>query len=113
MHGFNNVLVSVLFIVAAIFVTTVYLLLLVVCGERTKMGLRAALIQQMEASHQAERKSLNKSRALARASHDVRASLAGLTGLIELCHELVDPRSELEGNLVQMEACTKDLLGKE
>ncbi|WOG83863.1 hypothetical protein DCAR_0103041 [Daucus carota subsp. sativus] len=75
------------------------------------MGLRAALIQQMEASHQAERKSLNKSRALARASHDVRASLAGLTGLIELCHELVDPRSELEGNLVQMEACTKDLLG--
>ncbi|KAL8101087.1 hypothetical protein AgCh_033099 [Apium graveolens] len=110
-HSFNNVLVAVLLIIAAISITIIYLLLLIAGGERTKMKLRAALIQQMEASQQAERKNMNKSHALARASHDVRASLAGMSGLIELCHELVDPRSELKANLVQMEACTKDLLG--
>lgn len=111
-HSFNIVLVAVLLIIAAISVTIIYLLLLIAGGERTKMKLRATLIQQMEVSQQAERKNMNKSRALARASHDVRASLAGMSGLIELCHELVDPRSELKANLGQMEACTKDLLGK-
>lgn len=111
-HGFNSVFVAVLLIIAAISITMIYLLLLIAGGEMTKMKLRAALIQQMEAGQQAERKNVNKSLALARASHDVRASLAGMTGLIEICHELVDPRSELEANLVQMEACTKDLLGK-
>ncbi|KAL6968617.1 hypothetical protein U1Q18_034418 [Sarracenia purpurea var. burkii] len=65
----------------------------------------------MEATQQAERKSLNKSLAFARASHDVRASLAGLTGLIDVCREEVAPVSDLETNLMLMEACTKDLLG--
>lgn len=76
------------------------------------MHLCAALIKQMEATQQAERKSTNKSIAFAKASHDVRSSLAGIIGLIEICHNEVAPRSELEINLVQMESCTKDLLGK-
>ncbi|KAJ1435816.1 Signal transduction histidine kinase-related protein, C-terminal [Sesbania bispinosa] len=40
------------------------------------------LIKQMEATQQSERKNLNKSLAFASASHDLRTSLAGLTGLL-------------------------------
>ncbi|XP_070048863.1 histidine kinase CKI1-like [Nicotiana tomentosiformis] len=50
------------------------------------MYLCAALIKQMEATQQAERKSMNKSTAFALANHDVRASLAGLNGLIDLSY---------------------------
>lgn len=57
---------------------------------------------------QAERKSMNKSRAFASASHDIRASLAGLAGLIEMSYEEVIPGSELEANLKQMGVCTED-----
>ncbi|CAK9152911.1 unnamed protein product [Ilex paraguariensis] len=65
----------------------------------------------MEATQQTERKSMNKSLAFASASHNVRASLAGVTGLIAICHNQVSPGSELETNLTPMVACTKDLLG--
>ncbi|KAA8549091.1 hypothetical protein F0562_000775 [Nyssa sinensis] len=84
---------------------------LIVRAARREMHLCAALIKQMEATQQAERKSMNKSLAFASASHDVRACLAGITGLIEICQDEVAPGSELETNLLQMEACTKDLLG--
>ncbi|EYU34834.1 hypothetical protein MIMGU_mgv1a019007mg [Erythranthe guttata] len=70
---------------------------------------------QMEATQQSERKSMNKSLAFARASHDIRASLAGINVLIEICRIEVskrDPlRSEIPANLLQMESCTRDLLG--
>lgn len=78
---------------------------------RREMHLCASLIKQCEATQQAEKKNMNKSTAFASASHDVRASLAGITGLIELSSELVAPGSELETNLKQMNGCTQDLLG--
>ncbi|KAK2974898.1 hypothetical protein RJ640_013754 [Escallonia rubra] len=65
----------------------------------------------MESTQQAEHKSMNKSLAFASASHDVRASLAAITGLIELCHEETTPDSELATNLVQINTCIMDLLG--
>lgn len=83
----------------------------IVRGVKKEMQLCAKLIKQMEATQQAERKSVNKSIAFARASHDIRASLAALTGLIEISYDEVASRSQLEANLKQMEACSKDLLG--
>ncbi|KAI4306739.1 hypothetical protein L6164_029992 [Bauhinia variegata] len=80
-------------------------------AARREMHLCASLIKQMEATQQAERKSMNKTVAFANASHDVRAYLAGLTGLIELCYQEAAPGSELVTNLKQMDTCTKDLLG--
>lgn len=88
---------------------------LIVEAARREMHLCGALINQMESTQQSERKSMNKSLAFASASHDIRASLAGISGLIELCCNEVakrDPaRSEVVANLMQMEACTRDLLG--
>ncbi|KAF8119112.1 hypothetical protein N665_0001s0161 [Sinapis alba] len=77
-----------------------------------EMHMRATLINQMEATQQAERKSMNKSQAFARASHDIRSSLAGITGLIDLCHDSQEVRlgSELETRLKLVNGCTKDLL---
>ncbi|XP_042988785.1 LOW QUALITY PROTEIN: histidine kinase CKI1-like [Carya illinoinensis] len=83
---------------------------IIVRAARREMHLCAALIKQMEATQQAERKSMNKSLAFASASHDVRASLAGLTGLIEICYVEVIPGSELATNSRQMDTCAKDLL---
>ncbi|KAL2535239.1 Histidine kinase CKI1 [Forsythia ovata] len=85
--------------------------LFTVRAARREMHLCVALIKQKESTEQAERKNMNKSLAFASASHDVRASLAGLTGLIEICHYQVVPGSELQTNLIQMEVCAKDLLG--
>ncbi|CAL5378982.1 unnamed protein product [Camellia sinensis] len=82
-----------------------------ITGARREMYLCATLIKQMEATQRAERKSLKKILAFASASHDVCALLAGITGLIDMCHDEVTPESELEKNLMQMEDCTKDLLG--
>ncbi|XP_020228204.1 histidine kinase CKI1 [Cajanus cajan] len=78
---------------------------------RRDMHLCASLIEKSEATQRAEKKNKNKSNALASASHDVRASLAGITGLIDISYELVVPGSELETNLKQMSSCTHDLLG--
>ncbi|KAG0463716.1 hypothetical protein HPP92_019785 [Vanilla planifolia] len=71
----------------------------------------ANLIKQKEATEQAERKSMNKSIAFANASHDVRASLAGITGLIRLCQEDISSGSDISRNLLQMNVCTSKLLG--
>ncbi|EYU34839.1 hypothetical protein MIMGU_mgv1a024817mg [Erythranthe guttata] len=58
---------------------------------------------------------MNKSLAFASASHDIRASLAGINGLIEICRNEVSKRgplrSEIPANQLQMESCTRDLLG--
>ncbi|CAF1797783.1 unnamed protein product [Brassica napus] len=86
----------------------------VVCmvrAARREMDLRSSLINQMEATQQAERKSMNKSQAFAQASHDIRGSLAGITGLIDLCRQEVKPGSDVDASLQQMNVCTKDLVG--
>ncbi|KAK7278184.1 hypothetical protein RJT34_23209 [Clitoria ternatea] len=80
-------------------------------SAKREMHLCGSLIKQMEATRQAEKNNMNKIMGFASASHDVRASLAGLTGLIEMSYEFVAPGSELETNLRQMDTCTQDLLG--
>ncbi|MBA0563045.1 hypothetical protein Golob_008052, partial [Gossypium lobatum] len=65
----------------------------------------------MEATQQAERKSMNKSLALVGASHDIRAALAGITGYIDLCLANAAPGSDFETYLKQMSLCAQDLLG--
>ncbi|KAK2649649.1 hypothetical protein Ddye_017138 [Dipteronia dyeriana] len=98
-------------IISSILISVLSFVYLIVRSEKREMHLCAALINQMEATQQAERKSMNKSLAFASASHDVRAALAGLTGLIEICFLEVAPGSELETNLRLMDGCTKDLMG--
>ncbi|KAK1316095.1 Histidine kinase CKI1 [Acorus calamus] len=74
------------------------------------MALRASLVKQKEATQQAERKAVNKSIAFANASHDVRTSLAAISGLIELCRKDIGLQAELEESLKQMESCATDLM---
>ncbi|CAK9145213.1 unnamed protein product [Ilex paraguariensis] len=110
----KNIQIAFVLLVLMICSMVLYIFIFVfltVRAARREMYLCAALIKQMEATQQAERKSMNKILAFASASHDVRASLAGITGLIEICRDEVAHESELETNLIQMEACTKDLLG--
>lgn len=54
---------------------------------------------------------MNKSLAFARASHDVRASLAAIIGSIRLCSVKVALGSDLQENLTQAETNAEDLLG--
>ncbi|KAL3604773.1 hypothetical protein D5086_005632 [Populus alba] len=104
-------LILFIIMIAAIFISIVSFILLVVMAARREIHLCSALIKQMEATQQAERKSMNKSLAFASASHDIRAALAGITGLIEICYAEVRVGSELDTNLRQMDGCTKDLIG--
>ncbi|KAK7269615.1 hypothetical protein RIF29_22348 [Crotalaria pallida] len=110
-HYKKKSLTLMIVMMAMILIAMISFLFLNVRGSRREMQLCASLIKQMEATQQAERKNMNKSLAFASASHDVRASLAGLTGLIEMSYELVAPSSELKTNLKQMDGCTRDLLG--
>ncbi|KAL0459761.1 UNVERIFIED_CONTAM: Histidine kinase CKI1 [Sesamum latifolium] len=107
--------VLLMLMIGGMVITTCTFVYLIVEAARREMHLCGALINQMEATQQSERKSMNKSLAFATASHDVRASLAGITGLIQICRSEVSKReplqSELMTNLLQMEACTRDLLG--
>ncbi|KAJ6675000.1 TWO-COMPONENT HISTIDINE KINASE [Salix viminalis] len=104
-------LILLIIMIAGIFISIVSFILLVVGTARREMHLCSALIKQMEATQQAERKSMNKSLAFASASHDIRAALAGITGLIEICRAEVRAGSELDTYLRQMDGCTKDLVG--
>ncbi|KAJ6400973.1 hypothetical protein OIU84_016404 [Salix udensis] len=104
-------LILLIIMIAGIFISIVSFILLVVRTARREMHLCSALIKQMEATQQAERKSMNKSLAFASASHDIRAALAGITGLIEICRAEVRAGSELDTYLRQMDGCTKDLVG--
>lgn len=80
-------------------------------AKRREIQLCSTLTKQMETTREAEMKYINKSLAFANASHDVRAALAGITGLTMLSREGVDPDSDLGSNLKQIEDCTNDLLG--
>ncbi|KAL8034780.1 hypothetical protein ABFX02_12G052200 [Erythranthe guttata] len=107
--------VMLMLMIGVVVITILTFVYLIVEAARREMHLCGALISQMEATQQSERKSMNKSLAFASASHDIRASLAGINGLIEICRNEVskrDPlRSEIPANLLQMESCTRDLLG--
>ncbi|KAG8647108.1 histidine kinase CKI1 [Manihot esculenta] len=103
-------LILLMVMIAAVFISILSFVLLMVRAATREIYLCSALIKQMEATQQAERKSMNKSLAFARASHDIRAALAGITGLIEMSYEEACPGSELEINLHQMDDCAKDLV---
>ncbi|XP_044959368.1 probable histidine kinase 2 [Hordeum vulgare subsp. vulgare] len=72
-------------------------------------ALEADLVRQKEALQQAERKSMNKSNAFARASHDIRSSLAAIVGLVEVSRPEAGSNTNLTYNLEQMEVGTNKL----
>ncbi|PRQ42372.1 putative histidine kinase response regulator and transcription factor RR-A-type family [Rosa chinensis] len=94
-----------------ILISLCFFIFWIIRAANREMILCARIIKQEGATRQAERKSMNKTKAFSRANHDVRASLAAITGLIELCHQDAKPESELAINLGQMDTCTKDLIG--
>ncbi|XVF05965.1 hypothetical protein REPUB_Repub06bG0006900 [Reevesia pubescens] len=79
-------------------------------AAKREMFLCAAFVKQMNATQQAERKSMFKTQTYLRANHDIRSSLAAITTLLDLCHDDANPHSELAANLAQIKTCTKDLL---
>lgn len=81
-------------------------------AAKREMCLCAALVKQMNATQQAERKSMFKTQSYLRANHDIRSALAAITTLLDLCHDDTNPNSELAANLAQTKTCTKDLLGE-
>ncbi|KAL5786732.1 hypothetical protein ACOSQ2_009124 [Xanthoceras sorbifolium] len=99
------------FMFMTVIVSISIFIFLIARAAKREMFLCAALVKQMNATQQAERKSMNKTFALAKASHDVRASLAAITGLVEFCQDHANPQSELAENLSQIKTCTDDLLG--
>ncbi|KAF3454879.1 hypothetical protein FNV43_RR05327 [Rhamnella rubrinervis] len=111
-HKYSKMALILLILTIIFIVVSVLSFGFIVVGvARREMHLCSSLIKQMEATRQAETKSMNKSLAIASASHDVRASLAGITGLIEISYHEVPPGSLVGTNLKQMDACIKDLLG--
>ena len=75
-------------------------------------ALQADLVRQKEALRQAERKSMNKSNAFARASHDIRSSLAAIAGLVEVSRPEAQANPNLTYYLDQMDVGTKKLFGQ-
>ncbi|XP_071730773.1 histidine kinase CKI1-like [Rutidosis leptorrhynchoides] len=82
---------------------------LIVRAERKHMCLKASLVKQMEATQQAERTRDNQNRAFVSASHDIRASLAGITGFSEMSIIEVHQGSELAKNLRSVQSCPEYL----
>ncbi|KAK4427609.1 Histidine kinase CKI1 [Sesamum alatum] len=104
-------LILLAFMLATIVISVGVFMIIILKSARREMFLCDALIKQMESTQQAERKSMNKSLAFANASHDIRSSLAAITGLIDLCHGKTEPNSDLSANLAQMNTCAGDLIG--
>ncbi|KAF3333038.1 histidine kinase CKI1-like protein [Carex littledalei] len=88
---------------------TFFMLRLLKQSKIQEVILQAELIKQKEAVQQAERKSMNKSLVVARASHDVRNALHSIIGLIEYCQDQT-PGSDLGTNLAKMKDYAGDLL---
>ncbi|XP_060171003.1 histidine kinase CKI1-like [Lycium barbarum] len=84
--------------------------ILTIRAGRRELYLCSALIKQMEATHQAESMSTDQSTAFGDANHDVRGSLAGITGLIRMCRAHASPGSELVKYLNRMESRMDSLL---
>ncbi|CAM8975636.1 unnamed protein product [Rhodiola kirilowii] len=78
--------------------------------EFEKARLSCELINQMECTSRAERRSRSKSAAFTDASHEIRGPLAMLITYIDLCYDLVPSGSDVEDNLRKMHACVDDLL---
>lgn len=97
--------------IGLIFFFIVVFVVLFVGALQRVIQLRAALMKQMDATAQEERKGIKKSTNYANASHEVRASLAGITGVIDICLTQVDRGSDLEENIMHMKICSEDLLG--
>lgn len=92
--------------VMAVFILTLFLIMY--RAVRREKELYAEILKLKEDT----RKRKNTILAYANASHDVRAALAAITGLIDLCLNQVSPfQSTLEINLRQAQTCAKDLLG--
>ncbi|KAI3924261.1 hypothetical protein MKW98_032462 [Papaver atlanticum] len=96
--------------IISVFLSTAFFIVLISRGTRREMFLSATLMKQMEATQQAERRSMNKSIAFASANHDIRGALATIVGLIEFCLTEVSPGSNLDNNLSQMKSASLDLL---
>ncbi|PIN03143.1 hypothetical protein CDL12_24335 [Handroanthus impetiginosus] len=94
--------VLLIIMIGVMVITICTFVYLIVEATRREMYLCGALINQMKATQQSQRKSMNKSLAFSSASHDIRASLGGIS---------VSKRDQMLKNLQQMEACTRDLLG--
>ncbi|CAI0463784.1 unnamed protein product [Linum tenue] len=82
-------------------------------ATKRELYLCASLIKQTEATRQAERKSMNKTRIFAGISHDVRNSLAQLVALVQFCQEdTTNPdASKVAGDLQKVENCARDAVG--
>ncbi|GAB4842912.1 hypothetical protein Ancab_012890 [Ancistrocladus abbreviatus] len=108
---------TALVLLIVMLVTTVFTLIAFVCivgiTKWRELRVCSVLIKQMDATQQAERKSINKSLAYASATHDVRAALGGIISLIEADYKEVTPGSELDKNMKLAASCSKDLLGKD
>ncbi|XP_071741372.1 histidine kinase CKI1-like [Rutidosis leptorrhynchoides] len=114
LHGkMNKDTIYVFAFLVLIFVTITIsifaFVVLIVRAERKQMCLKASLVKQMEATQQAERKRNNQNRAFVSASHDIRASLAGITGFLDMSINEVHQESELAKNLRSVQSCSEYL----
>ncbi|XP_059285775.1 histidine kinase CKI1-like [Lycium ferocissimum] len=105
---FGFMLIILMMVALAVSIFT--FVILTIRSGRREMYLCSALIKQMEATHQAERTSTDQSTAFGDANHDVRGSLAGITGLIWMCRAHASPGSKLVEYLNHMESRVDSLL---
>ncbi|CAN1839882.1 Histidine kinase CKI1 [Linum perenne] len=103
----------ILIIVVLLFSTFGFLLLIVLIVKASirETQLCRALINQMEATQQAERKSLKKSLAFATASHEIRNLLTPVSSFIHDSVTDLPPDSARATTLKVIHDSTKDLLG--
>ncbi|XP_076892927.1 histidine kinase CKI1-like [Bidens hawaiensis] len=105
----NLVMVSVLS--SLMIVTIIISFMLTMKSTTNEMWLRTALMKQVEVTQQLERKSKNRSVAFETASHDIRASLAAISGTVELSISEKHQGAELATDLRIVESSTKYLQG--
>ncbi|KAL6177058.1 hypothetical protein ACLB2K_053690 [Fragaria x ananassa] len=123
------ILVFLMIATMAVFIFSYSFIMLTVA--KREMHRYTTLIEQREKTEQAERKSMRKSDAFAKASHDIRAALAGIISWINFCkediHDALDlhatdgrstRHSEIEtvltkiySNLKRLDVHAEDLLG--
>lgn len=124
------ILVFLMIATMAVFIFSYSFIMLTVA--KREMHRYTTLIEQREKTEQAERKSMRKSDAFAKASHDIRAALAGIISWINFCKEDIhdaldlhatDGRStrhseietvltKIDSNLKRLDVHAEDLLGK-
>ncbi|KAL0357275.1 UNVERIFIED_CONTAM: Histidine kinase CKI1 [Sesamum calycinum] len=97
----NGVLALVLLVcmLATIVISIGVFIIIILKSAKREMFLCDALIKQMESTQQAERKSMNKSLAFANASHDIRSSLAAISGIL---NSVLDT-SKIEAGKMQLQ----------